>query len=282
MKVEPLHDVAEVGALGARASPGMSRLIADSALWNSPCVSCCASEAQLPSASMRIGIVFSILALISCDSTMPAPTPTSATPVTSGSMVTTPSTFAISGTVYESSPSGLRPLAGVPLDISVEYQSHSPQTTTDADGRYSVTRSASDPLTVKVEKTGYSQPCVARTSTGTDSVLDIFVVRESVLREGGLPASFPIITPTLSGVVFESPDNGQKAIAGARVTADYSGGMGWGPAATTMTDHAGRYLFCGLQPAWISIWVSDGKGLFEVPLKTAVSSLDIEVPRRER
>jgi hypothetical protein len=125
---------------------------------------------------------------------------------------------------------------------------------------------------------------VARTRQGTDNnVLDVVLVRESAIREAGVPVSFPLTEPTLSGIVFESTERGKTPVAGARVTADYSGGLGSGPAANTITDRAGRYVLCGLQTASISvtIWVSqNGFSLREVPLKSGLSLLDVELPRQ--
>jgi len=222
-----------------------------------------------------------MLGLVSCGSNTSPSMPTSAGAVDPSAIFPRIApTFTISGTVYEVGLSGTQPLAGVPLDISVEYQSHPPQTTTDADGRYSATRSGTDPFTVKVEKPGYVQPCVARTlHEGTDNVLDIFVVRESVIRDAGLPAAFALPERTVSGVVFESTASGKKPVAGARLTADYSSGLGWGPAATTITDRAGRYVLCGLQRASIDFYVSSGFSGRLVPVESGVSWLDVELSR---
>ena len=114
-------------------------------------------------------------------------------------------------------------------------------------------------------------------------MLDVFLVPESVLRDVGLPASFPVAQPTLSGTVFEATNNGKKPVAGAQIVADYSGGLGWGPAATTITDGAGRYMLCGLQPArlGIAIYVSHGNRSAEVSLPSGVSSLDIDIAARQ-
>jgi hypothetical protein len=203
-----------------------------------------------------------------------------ATPQFAPGPTSAPSGFTISGTVYEATATGTRPLAGFPLDISVESQSHPPQTTTDAQGRYSVTRSGPGPYTVKNAQSGYSQPCVARTATQTDTVLNVYVVGETVLRETGLPASFPVANPTVSGVVFEQIENVNRAVPNPRITADYSGGLGWGPAATTIGDAGGRYVLCGVEPAWITILASDGKRLGSAVLEPGMASVDIEMPRR--
>jgi hypothetical protein len=172
------------------------------------------------------------------------------------------------------------------LDISVEYQSHTPTRATDADGRYEVTLPSNlDPITVKVEYPGYSQPCVARVASAVDTVLDIFVVRDSVAGEGSLPESFPLKPLTVSGVVFEQTENGREPVAGARVVADYSGGMGWGPAARTITDRAGRFTLCGLQvqgpPFGIEIFASRQGFAFGFSiLAPNATSTDVELRRQ--
>ena len=212
---------------------------------------------------------------------MPTSGPTGATPVPEAR-----TSFTLSGTVYESKPGGPEPLARVPLDISVEYQSHSPARVTDADGRYRATLPSNlDPITVKVEYPGYSQPCVARVTSDIDTVLDIFVVRDSVAGEGPLPESFPLTPPTLSGVVFERTENGRQPVAGARVVADYSGGMGWGPAARTVTDNTGRFTLCGLQfqelTLGIEIFASrQGFSFGSILLAPHATFVDVELRRQ--
>ena len=154
--------------------------------------------------------------------------------------------FTLTGTLYESTPDGRRPLAGIPLDISVDYQSWPPRTTTDAEGRYSFSGSSSEKLHVRVEKEGYSQPCRSAVALLADVVLDIYVVAEATLLANGVPASMPVVQPTLSGTVFERAAGGVRPLQGVRVTGDFSAGLGWAPNATTITDAAGRYLLCGV------------------------------------
>ena len=114
-------------------------------------------------------------------------------------------------------------------------------------------------------------------------MLNVFLVPDAVLRDVGLPASFPVAQPTLSGIVFEATSNGKKPVAGAQIVADYSGGLGWGPAATTVSDRTGRYILCGLQPArlGIAIFASHGNRSAEVSLPFGVSALDIDIAARE-
>jgi hypothetical protein len=56
----------------------------------------------------------------------------------------------------------------------------------------------------------------------------------------------PVGQPTLQGTVFERTAGHVRPAQGVKVTGDFSGGIGWAPNATTVTDEAGRYLLCGL------------------------------------
>ena len=242
---------------------------------------------------MRVCAAIALLVLSACESapstsSIPTSVPTAPTLEATDSAPVPPArtSFKLSGTVYESTPGGSRPLARVPLDISVEYQSHTPSRATDADGRYEATLPSNlDPVTVKVEYPGYSQPCVARVASAVDTVLDIFVVRDSVAGDGSLPESFPLRPSTVSGVVFEQTDHGKVPVAGARVVADYSGGMGWGPAARTITDGAGRYTLCGLQvqgpPFGVEIFASrQGFAFGSALLVPNAAFVDVELRRQ--
>jgi hypothetical protein len=157
--------------------------------------------------------------------------------------------------------------------------------TSDPDGRNAcstLTRPGADPFTVKVQKPGYVQPCAARTlPQDIDNVLDVFMVRESVISDAGLRLAFALMERAVAGVVFEVAASGRKPVAGARVTADYSSGLGFGPAATTITDGTGRYVLCGLQTASIDLYVfSTAFSGRLVPLESGVSSLDMELSRQ--
>lgn len=196
-----------------------------------------------------------------------------------------PSLFTLSGVVYESTPEGLRPLADAPLDVSAEYQSHNPRTISDSQGRYRISGLSGENLKVVIEKGGYSQPCRAAVALAGDSVLDLYVVSDARVRQTGLPASMPITPPVLIGFVFERTVSGVKPVVGARVTVDFSGGLGWAPSATTLTDAAGRYLLCGVANAGFGVDVVAAKvgyPLVIIPVSTPVTShLDIElVPER--
>ena len=194
-----------------------------------------------------------------------------------------PAVFTLTGTVYESTRDGRRPVAGLPLDISVDYQSRSPVTTTDAEGHYRFTGSSSEKLNVRVEKEGYSQPCRSAVPLTADSVMDVYVVANATLSADGVPASMPVIQPTLSGTVFERAAEGVRPLQGVKLTADFSAGLGWGPSAATVTDAAGRYLLCGVDGVMgLELWIQrPGQPNRSVPVDIRTTTrLDIELTAR--
>ena len=147
----------------------------------------------------------------------------------------------VTGIVYEMTSAGARPLAGVGIDMSPEYQSWPPTVMTDAEGRYSVPGMGGGKLVA--EKTGYSQPCRVPV-TGREH--DIYLVPNDFLSTAGMPASFPVVAPVLDGSVFEQTPEGRQPIAGASIILDFTGGDGWAPSARTTTDALGRYLLCNV------------------------------------
>ena len=153
----------------------------------------------------------------------------------------------LSGTVYEYTPTGRRPLPNVPLDISVEYQAWPPQLTSDAEGRYGIFKGPMSALKVRAEAPGYSQPCRAGAILNGDTTLDVHLVSDTILTASGAPPSMPVAERQISGRVFERTPAGTQPISGTRVTGDFSAGFGWAPSATTLTDSTGSYLLCGLE-----------------------------------
>lgn len=155
--------------------------------------------------------------------------------------------FTLSGTVYEATSTGRRPLAGVPLDVSLEYQQRTPRVTSDSAGRYSVSIGSAESHKVAAELEGYSQPCRASVALTADGVLDVYVVANSLLERVAIPPSLPVVQPTLTGRVFERTTSGLRPVSGAKVYMDFSAGFGIAPSANTVTDSAGRYLLCNVQ-----------------------------------
>ena len=100
-----------------------------------------------------LAIVLLMLVETACQRSQPAPaSPSPAAPSPSPA-----SGLTLSGVVYEITSTGQRALAGVGIDVSPEYQSWPPETSTDANGHYEVAGAAD--LKVIVTKAGYSQPC---------------------------------------------------------------------------------------------------------------------------
>ena len=182
----------------------------------------------MSSAVLRSMLLAAIVFTLACEDRTPvAPSPS---PAARSPALPTPSAmFTLTGTVYESTRDGRRPLAGIPLDISVDYQSWPPRATTDAEGRYRFSASSSEKLNVRAEKEGYSQPCRSAVALIEDSVVDVYMVADATLLANGVPASMPVIQPTLRGTVFERATGSIRPVQGAKVTGDFSAGFGWGP-----------------------------------------------------
>jgi hypothetical protein len=184
----------------------------------------------------------------------------------------------ISGTVWESTITGRQPLPGVGIDVSPEFQSWPPTTTTDAQGRFHLT-----PIhgtgKVRAELTGYSQPCRVPITAFTG--IDVYMVSNALLATAGIPSSLPIRPPTLTGLVFEQTPQGRRPIAGATVIGDFTGGDGWAPSATTQSDATGRYLLCDVQPVYLSFAVdASAPGYAEKEIQInipAITTFDIEL-----
>jgi hypothetical protein len=202
---------------------------------------------QLCVASNVVAALF-VVALVGCRAGPTVPSRTSTPPLDLTPIFGPVSAgiFTLSGTVYESAPAGVRPLAGVPLDVSVEYQSWPPRTTSDSEGHYQLSVFGTQKLKVAAKKEGYAQPCRAAVDVTRDSVLDVYLVPAAVLAQSGIPASMPIVEPTLSGFVVERTATGVTPVAEVPIVADFSGLMSWAPSATTVTDAAGRYFLCNV------------------------------------
>lgn len=189
----------------------------------------------------------------------------------------------LSGTVYEYTLLGRRALPNVPLDISVEYQSHAPRFTSDSEGHYSFSGASGEQLKVRAEAPGYSQPCRAGTVLNGDTTLNVHLVPDTILSTSGLPALMPIVEPRVSGQVFERTPQGSQPISGARIIGDFTGGLGWAPSATTLTDAFGRYVLCGAEGG-IGLELIASKGGYAdavVPVNIRVTmTYDIELVRR--
>jgi hypothetical protein len=149
--------------------------------------------------------------------------------------------FTLSGTVFESTPEGQRPLGGAYLHeidwLGGRGYGHSLRA--DADGRYSVAnlpRGATAIITVVFSgRSGrLHQPCAATAIMNADKVVDVEYNAFGVRGTGG--------SPTLSGLVFEDTAAGRQAVPDKKVL--YYGNDTL--QAFTWTGPDGRYEFCRL------------------------------------
>ena len=186
----------------------------------------------------------------------------------------------LNGIVYDVRVDSRRPLASVGLDISVEYQSWPPSTFTDSEGRFTALN-VGPGLKIAATKTGYSQPCRVPVRTQTEPS-EVYLVADEILSTTGIPPAMPITRPVLTGRVFERTTAGELPVSGAFVTLDFSGGMGWAPSATTVSDATGQYLLCNVENATglgFAIFVTkEGYGNIFTYV-THLSGFDIELRR---
>jgi hypothetical protein len=97
-------------------------------------------------------------------------------------------------------------------------------------------------------KAGYKQPCRVPVKPGINN--DVYLVSDATLAATGVPSSMLVLEPRLSGRVFERTSQGPQPVPGASLVLDFTGGDGWAPSATTMSDAMGRYMLCGVAKAY--------------------------------
>ncbi len=194
---------------------------------------------------MRVPLAFGIVVILTALGCRESPSsPIAPSEVPTASPVT-PVISTLNGIVYEVSVDSRRPLASVGLDISVEYQSWPPATFTDSEGRFTA-RNVGPGLKIAATKTGHSQPCRVQVRTQT-APHEVYLVADEVLSTTGIPPAMPVTGPVLTGRVFERTAAGELPVSGAFITLDFSGGMGWAPSATTVSDATGHYLLCNVE-----------------------------------
>ena len=230
--------------------------------------------------TQRLHILGAIVLGVACNETRSPVAPSSPAPVSSPSA---PVSFTLTGVVYEATTAGRRPLAGVGLDVSVEYQSWPPKVFSDTTGRYRVPNMlVSGSLKIIAEMPGYKQPCrVAVMQTDADQ--DLYLVPDDTLSTTGIPASLPLAGPMLAGHVFERSPEGIQRLPGASIVLDFSGGSGWGPVASTVTDATGGYVLCNMGSPVLGIYAYVSKPGYKpayVPVNPVQTvSLEIELER---
>ena len=200
------------------------------------------------------------LVLSGCDERGSRP-PASPAPITPGA-APSPSaqTHTLSGRVVEGTTQGARPVADVPILITIfpppgvfPRPSGFRSVVSDSAGRYvigevphqhSVVLKAASPYTL-----GSLQPCAAALTLGADAVLDVELLSSPTTRRT-IQGS-----PTISGVVYETTAEGRRPIADAAVGYEAVCWTGEFPNAWTRTDANGRYELCRLPSVDI---VADG------------------------
>jgi hypothetical protein len=186
-----------------------------------------------------------VLAMVACSEPR---TPVASSPLTPpATVIPVPPVPSITGIVFEVDANGRRPLGGAGIDISPEYQSWQPAIFTDHDGRFMGPGRGAvhQGLKIIATRTGYSQPCrVSVSAMAVDH--EVYLVSNELLSTTGVPLAIPLIAPVMTGRVFERTPLGDEPIAGAAVVIDFTGGDGWAPSATTMTDVNGRYVVCNV------------------------------------
>lgn len=193
----------------------------------------------------RVVLLSAVVVVVSVACGEPrTPSAPSVTPPPTGNPVTQQ---VVRGVVYEVDANGRRPLAGAGVDISPEFQSWPPSMFTDQDGRFTG-GSADRTLKIIATKAGYSQPCRVPVNPAV-AEHEIHLVPNAHLANAGVPPSVPMTAPRMTGRVFERTPLGDEPVAGASVVIDFSGGDGWAPSATTVTDAGGRYAVCNVANA---------------------------------
>jgi hypothetical protein len=231
---------------------------------------------------LRVPLAIGVVVVLGSSGCAESPrSPVAASEVQPAPPPVVPVIAALNGIVYEVNADSRRPLASVGLDISIEYQSWPPSTFTDSNGRF--TRANVGPgLKIAATKSGYSQPCRVQVRTPTE-LHEVFLVANELLSSTGIPPGMPITGPVMDGRVFERTAAGERPVSGVSITLDFTGGMGWAPSATTVSDATGRYLLCNVED-------STGLGLAVLVTKegygdvftgvTRLSAFDIELRRR--
>lgn len=192
----------------------------------------------------------------------------------------------LSGVVFEATPQGSRPVEGAGVNAFVQEQrfgysywwAHGP-TFSDSSGRFQLT-SLADSTTVQLQvwKEGYVHQCGSPPVTMlSDIEMDAQLVPLGTLS--ALPESVPLPVAgfrSISGVILEAGAADTHAIPGAFV--DFEPVIDF-PAATTISDPAGRYLLCGI-PEGEAVEVcagADSVGCVSVPPGQS-TGVDIVLP----
>jgi hypothetical protein len=205
---------------------------------------------------VRAGLTALAFSLVACGSEQsvppaapwPAPSPTPAPgPPAPGSSIT------VSGTVFEYTAAGPRPLPNVSLLVHpYPLEQGFLKATSDAAGRYSVSGIRSG-IAVSIAPelgSGYYAPCPNGSDTITsDRTIDVHVVSAAVVSTAGAPSTVPRLGSIwVSGTVMERTPNGMRPISGASVNLAGNDENDPRLGSNTLTDAMGRYLLCPAIP----------------------------------
>ena len=174
----------------------------------------------------------------------------------------------VSGTVFETTAGGRRPLGGAYLLVMVRLGGTINGTTmnADAEGRYSIPQrlvvNGGTAIVYAAGGAGRHQPCVASAAISGETVLDVEYNPKEVPGTMG--------SPTVSGVVFRSTPEGRQPLVDHRVMY-YAANL---LAAQTVTDGAGHYRFCSVPQGAGSVFVPDP---FDFDLGGPLIERDVQV-----
>jgi hypothetical protein len=157
--------------------------------------------------------------------------------------------FTLSGTVFEHTPSGVRPQAGVPVRVRLWGTPMLLDGTSDSAGRYAIPGVPAGAVTIAPpSESGYRAPCPSGTDVlKSNASFDVHVVSTTLLSTSGAPPSMPLSFLSIGGTVFERVPDGTRPVAGA--TVDLAGDdTDRFVFSTTLTDARGGYLICTAPP----------------------------------
>jgi len=204
-------------------------------------------------------------------------------------VVPTITTYALSGIVRDTSSDPARPLPDRNVEIWIHHVNNDSGdargTKTDSQGRYSLAGVPGDSFVVAYAgASGYDQPCAATLTLRGDDVINLDLVNIAGGSGSSVGRSTAAVSPTLSGVVFETTAEGRRPIADAHVFFYWR--INALITATTRTDATGHYWLCRIPAAINEIEVSKpGYGVAGVtriwPVNTTKDDavLDIELKR---
>lgn len=176
-------------------------------------------------------------------------------PVAPGATWSTSDSHRLSGHVFETTPGGEVPVAGIPLTIVVVGPSSCAiapcagepfsrvQTVSGPDGRYAVDRLPRGSAVVLARSPLHRQVCGAGVDLFGTTPLNVRIAPKTE------PYSLPMMTPLeVGGQVFETNSAGRDAIDGATVGVQHQAMDA--PFLDVVTDSRGFYRACGIPAGW--------------------------------